>query len=86
MNRRNTKDKKQSGYRKVAAGIERKIHNKADYVVEKLTSKKKHAKETAENKTRAERKARVGKPQSFLLGNRTRTEKGRIGTAVATIV
>jgi hypothetical protein len=79
MNRRNTKDKKQSGYRKVAAGIERKIHNKADYVVEKLTSKKKHAKETAENKTRAERKARVGKPQSFLLGNRTRTEKGRIG-------
>lgn len=83
MSTRNASDrktKKQSEKRALAAGhgylhANRKVTRK---VVE-LTTKQENQQKIADDRSRKERKARVGKPQPSYLGNRTRTESGRQG-------
>lgn len=79
MSTRNRKTKTKHGHRRAAEGFSLKI---GTHRVERevLSEKKQRANDVvAEKQSRAQRKARVGKPQSFMLGNRTRTEKGRVG-------
>lgn len=80
MSDRNKKLKKQSAHRNKAegAGYFSVTHSKKGNK-QVLSEKKAHAETVRDERTRAERKARVGKPQSRYLGNRTRTDKGRAG-------
>lgn len=81
MGDRNRKLKKQSAHRDRASGssyfsVKHSLKPEQAEVSEK---KMRSLEIKEEKKTRAERKARVGKPQAAFLGNRTRTEKGRVG-------
>lgn len=80
MSDRNKKLKKQSAHRNKAegAGYFSVTHSKKENK-QVLSEKKAHAEIVRDERTRAERKARIGKPQPRYLGNRTRTDKGRAG-------
>lgn len=78
---KNKKLTKQSAHRNKAAGTgwyaSSHVEKKKKEV--DLTEKQVRAAAVKDERSRAERKQRVGKPQSVFLGNRTRTEKGREG-------
>lgn len=80
MSERNKKLKKQSAHRNRAEGS---AYFATTHSVKReriaMSEKKMRSEGIKEEKTRAERKQRVGKPQPFMLGNRTRTDKGRAG-------
>lgn len=79
MSTRDRKTKTKHGHRRAAEGFTLKSatrHVEREVISEKKT---RAIELKIEKQTRAERKARVGKPQAFMLGNRTRTEKGRVG-------
>jgi len=80
-NRKAEKLNKQSGHRAKSEGTGYfgTKHKESRQREERPTEKQERAQERRDNRTRAEKRHRPGKPQPAFLGNRTRTEPGRHG-------
>ena len=81
MSDRNRKLKKQSAHRDkaVGTGYFASTHKNKNENRTVMSEKKIRSSEIAESKKMKTREPRVGKPQGFMLGNRTRTDRGREG-------